>query len=55
MSATPELTPTDQAKSSDWREHVGRDEIAELVQMRDGRAWFILAVNWAVVFGAPTT
>jgi fatty acid desaturase len=52
MSATLGQYPIDQTKSVNWRQHVSREEISELVRMRDGRAWLTVAVNWAVVFGA---
>jgi fatty acid desaturase len=43
---------TVQVRSVNWRDHVSREEIAELVRLRDGRAWLTVAVNWAIVFGA---
>ena len=44
--ATPEI-----ARGS-WRDALTRDEIEDLLTMRDGRSWLTLSLNWSVVFGA---
>jgi fatty acid desaturase len=35
-----------------WREALSKDDVRELLVMRDWRSWLSVAVNWAIVFGA---
>jgi fatty acid desaturase len=37
-----------------WREALSAQEIRELAEASDGRGWWMIAFNWAVVFGAMT-
>ena len=51
MSASP--TNADAADERiDWRDHLSKEEIAELLQMRDWRSWLTVACNWGIVLGA---
>jgi len=52
MSASPTSEIPTGGEYRDWRECLGRDEIAELLRMRDGRSWLTLALTWGIVFGA---
>lgn len=44
--AQPERNP------ARWREALSKEEIADLLEMRDSRSGFTVAFNWAVVFAA---
>jgi fatty acid desaturase len=35
-----------------WREALSKQDIRELLEMRDLRSWWTLALNWAIVFAA---
>jgi len=35
-----------------WREHLSREEIAELLRFEDRRSWGSIAFNWGVVFAS---
>ena len=48
MAAT---TPSP-AEIPNWRDHVSREEIDELLTMQDARAWLSLLTNWGTVAGA---
>jgi fatty acid desaturase len=37
---------------SRWRSALSRDEIRELLEMRDLRSWWTLALNWGLVFAS---
>jgi fatty acid desaturase len=41
--------PTANSGRSDWMERFTRDEIKELLEMRDWRSWLTIATNWALV------
>jgi fatty acid desaturase len=49
--------PTTQPQSTDpgsfeWRDHLSRDEISELLRFEDWRSWSSIACDWAIVFAA---
>jgi len=35
-----------------WREALGAEQMRELQTLRDGRSWFSLALNWAIIVAA---
>ncbi len=35
-----------------WRDHLSREEIAELLRFEDWRSWGSVAIDWAIVFAA---
>jgi len=37
---------------SPWRAVLTREEIRDLVTIRDGRAWLSITLNWAIIFGS---
>ena len=36
-------------QSQTWRDHLSREEIDELLTMRDARTWLSLAINWGII------
>ena len=48
MTAATDTTP----QHIDWRDHVNKDEITELLERSDWRAWRIVLQNWAITFAA---
>jgi len=52
MSAFPTNDLTPETTRIDWRNFVSKDEIAELLRMRDRRSWFTVSLTWGIVFGA---
>jgi fatty acid desaturase len=50
MTASP--ATIEEAASAGWRAAFSRDEIRELLEMRDARSWLSIAFNWSLVFGS---
>jgi fatty acid desaturase len=44
--------PAESLRSWQWREHLGKEELASLREMEDWRSWVSVLGNWAVVSGA---
>ena len=40
------------ASGWDWRDSLTRDELQELLEIDDRRAWLTLATNWGLVFAS---
>ena len=54
-SPTPDATPTVERHTAEgnlaWRDVFTREEIADLLEMRDWRSWVSVGVNWGVILG----
>jgi len=52
MSASEMQITASHDERDHWRDQLTKQEISELLQMRDWRSWFTVALDWAMIFGA---
>ncbi len=51
-SSASSASSTASATGWDWRDSLSRDELRELLEIDDRRAWLTLATNWGLIFAA---